>query len=397
MKNIILPCRLAFFGAFIICNAIICGAAAWNFNIATMVARRMDIDSFLVFLGALSLVFAVLISVIDLTRKDAFAGRVWFECVWVAVFLLLELGGAIVMSVFGPGILCEAKMVARYVDACVSTRLVVAMSWICVVVSLAYLLFLCISASVCARQDPTVWQASVRRYRWDGLSEELPNTANTFRKSHTSIKAPQPRRLALGSLYAHRASLNSQHDVERSAADRGRPVPPVPVIPLHHHREMRQAPAPRPVVVPAEPSLYPRHMESYTPRPNPPLPSRAVQQPPQFDRTIPRVPSPPPLGNWPRADIINQPVRKKRRDPPPPPSVSTRVGLPSAPIQPTYIPPSSSTSRPAAPPRPAPVPSRTPSRTSPPRTGDRPDWRNRVNVPPPLDLSKISSRRPRNQ
>jgi len=389
MKNFLLPSRYAFLGAFIVCNAIICSVAAWNYNLAMLAALRMDIDGFLIFLGALSLVFVVVISVIDLTRADAFTSRVWFECVWVAVFLLLELGGAIVMSLVGPGTLCTSRLMAKISDVCVSTQLVLAMSWICVVTSLAYVLFLSISAFTRSRQDPTVWQASVRRYRWDAPLEEQPNTAGTFRKSHTSIKAPQPRRLAPGGLYAHRASLNSQYDVERSAPDRERLVPPVPVIPPQHVREMRQAPAPRPPVVPAEPSLYPRHMEVYTSRPNPPP---ALQPAPQLNRTLARLPSPPPLGNWPRADIINEPVRKKRRDPPLPPFSSTRAGPPSAPTWPaapaTYVPPSSSSSRAAAPPRPL------PSQTSPSRS-DRPDWRNRVNVPPPLDLSGIRSQRTR--
>jgi hypothetical protein len=65
---------------------------------------------------------------IELARRDPMTGRVWFECVWVAMFAVLEfcmfflrpvpdrhlssflpLGAAVALSAMGPGVMCSAE------------------------------------------------------------------------------------------------------------------------------------------------------------------------------------------------------------------------------------------------------------------------------------------------
>jgi len=364
--NVVLAFRYAFLGAFVVCNAIICSSAGWSLGIVQSMGRSMDINGYLIFLGALALAFVVVTSVIELTRKDAFTTRVWFECLWVGVFFVLELCGAAVLTAVGSGLMCDVFATIRVSDACTSNRLTLAGSWACVMSLLLYLLVLGVSAWVHHREDPTVWQATVRDYSWDGTRSELPNSAplpGCFSRHTLSIKAPQPRRLALPDIYAHRGSRISRgYDVERTQP----PVPPVPVI--SPPRLMRQATR-EPVALP-QPSLYPRHMELYTSgQPSRPIKGHRSSK------------TPPPLGSWPRANILNEPLPKKRREAPyvprPPPNPSPRPSPDRV-----YIP--TPVSRPTGP-RTTPARSKNPSG----------DWRSRVVVPPPLDLSKISTSRPR--
>lgn len=357
--NIVLPFRYVFFGIFVICNAIICSAAAWNFGIAQMIGRRMEIDGYLIFLGAMDLAFVVVISVIELTRKNALTSRVWFECIWLGVLLILHISGAAVLSSAGSGVMCDPILVAQIPDACTSLRLTLAASWICAIILLFYFAILTISAYMRHKEDRTVWQATVRDYCWTSFCTKLPNSdalpAPPLKAA--SIKAPQPRRLALPAMYAQGAD----YDVERGYYER--PIPPVPALPQRHMRQVT-----REAIQPLPPSLYPRHLQGYAP------PTQPAPRPPASE-------TPPPLGSWPRANIVNEPVTKKRRAPPSAPRAAPLPALQPNP-PPVFVP--APTSRPAGP------------RTTPARTPKKPsgDWRSRVVVPPPLDLSKISSKRP---
>jgi hypothetical protein len=134
-----------------------------------------------------------------------------------------------------------------------------------------------------------------------------------------------------------------------------RPVPPIPAAAPPSHLLTRAAS--RQPAVPV-PSLYPQHLQSSVTRPPQPLqPSPA---------------SPPPLGNWPRADAVEQPLRSVRRPP-----QATANGRASSTTRPH--PPSETVS--------SALPSSR-SRLSGPRTtsGSR-----EIRRPPPLNLTKISA------
>jgi len=323
----------------------------------------MHVYIYLSFVGALALLFFCIIAVVELTRKGAVTARVWFECTWVGFFFVLELCGAAALTAIGPGVMCDFRVKSHVNDTCTSTRVVLAFSWICALLLLTYFLVLTISALICRKHDPSVWDASVRRYRWHDTCKSLDSTPNSpslprFRsQAAPSIKAPQPRRPSPSTLYAHRSGLSPEYNIEHF-----QPLPERPARAASVSRQMRETTR---EVAPA-PSLYPQHMRSYTPH----QPSQPAQA-----RLLPE--SPPPLGSWPRANVVNEPLRKKRWQAPPSlPLTSHRPPPPD-----THSPPSAS--RPTGP-RTSPTQSRNQSR----------DLRNRVAVPPPLDLSKISTSRP---
>lgn len=222
------------------------------------------------------------------------------------------------------------------------------------------------------KQDGQIWHASVRevcRNKSKYVLESTPNSPDLprFHKAIPPI-APQPRRPAINMEYSYRSGMGPEYQIEHytpttQAAER--PVPPVPAAaPYHYMKQSTRAAAATQSSAPA-PSLYPQHLNS----------SLTSSQQPRASTA-----SPPPLGNWPRANAMEQPVSIKRKPPPPefrfPATTSVVSAAPTSGTLASAIPLDSatSTSRSARPTGP-----RTRSRSS------------ELRRPPPLDLTKISS------
>ena len=194
------------------------------------------------------------------------------------------------------------------------------------------------------RQDCTVWSSQVRSYPWYANCHKLESRPSSPLPRHPRqppISAPQPRRpIRLPT----RSMLSYLHKAEIMHVPAQDPEDPPPVRRASQRATMGQA---------ADPSaqlavLYPLHIQaewgtsaagpssggdggynaaSFSPtsaRPHrtAPAPSTA---------TLPPNGGPPPLWNWPRADIMSQPppARKKAvavpsaARPPPPPARTT--------------------------------------------------------------------------
>ena len=50
------------------------------------------IDAYLIAIGAAGILWMFPVMFLDQLRKNALVSRVWFECVWVGLFWLLNLG-----------------------------------------------------------------------------------------------------------------------------------------------------------------------------------------------------------------------------------------------------------------------------------------------------------------
>lgn len=336
--NVLLPARCAFFVSFVVCNAVLTSVGVWNIGLAQLVGLKMDVDMFVILLGALSLAFIFPLIIVELVRHDSFSGRVWFECAWVATFFALNFCAAVAMSSIGPGIMCSAH--AGF-DSCVSTRVILAFSWLCTLFLLTYFILLVVSALLHRNENAEIWSASIRSFDWGGARTylnksgpkvlELPRFVEKSRPG--SIVAPKPQRPADKIMPVHRSGSVTEHGFQLRT-DRTAPVPTV--APSQQSRQ------------PTAAALYPQHMQST-------LASQAPYLPPIKQMRAITV-TPPPLGDWPRPNIMSEP-RSKRPE-------HTRGAT---------IPPSSSPSR-------API-----SRG---RRSTSGEWRK---IPPPLDLSKISS------
>jgi len=340
----LLVSRYLVFGLLVICNAIICSVAVWNLSLAQSVGQNLQIDAFLTFLGAFYLVFIFTILFIEILRRNFVTGRLWFEVLWVALFWIMELSGAAAVSALVPELLCGAQSALIGNDACISTHVLLAFSWLSTIILLVYLLCLVCAAIIRQKQDSQIWHASVVEFCRSDIRHDLrsvPASPILPRFHAPEVIAPQPRRPPPTVVYAYRSGMGPEYQIEHfhpSSSVTTRPIAPI----------ITGAQSSMPTS-----SLYPQHLHS----------SLTLQQP-----LRPSPASPPPLGNWPRPNAVDQPLHSKRKPEPAPFTFPARD-----PVSGAVLSLSSSTPR---------------SRPSGPRTSSN---LNETRRPPPLDLTKISA------
>lgn len=234
---------------------------------------------------------------------------------------------------------------AKFVNggSCTSAKLIVAFSWICTInreerhlcfvvatpnrppsVSI-YLVSLVVSAILHYKHDCTVWNSQVRSYPWYSHShlDKLGSRPSSPPPRHhqAPISAPQPRRpIQLPA----RAVLSFIHKVEQMhvpAQDPGDPPP--------ERRMSQRAIQHTNLASPRLTVLYPLHIQAVwgTSAADPssgggggaPLSPDAAhsQMPlrsaPARSVTLPTDGGPPPLWNWPRADIMTLPPPPRKK------------------------------------------------------------------------------------
>lgn len=192
------------------------------------------------------------------------------------------------------------------------------------------------------KKDSTIWHSSMHKFPWAGtcaiLASAPPSpTLPRFQNTVPIIHAPRPKHARpdgnqRSRIFSWRSGLSQEYQIEHYQPSQSTHVPSRSV-------ELPQAAA-LPVIrtpglsrVEADSagsnfvsSFYPLYMQQAIVDPNSDLNvrpeaalaststtsvDRVVQAPPQA--ALP--PSPPPLGNWPRADILSQPVSKVKRKP----------------------------------------------------------------------------------
>ncbi|KAI9452787.1 hypothetical protein BJY52DRAFT_1291815 [Lactarius psammicola] len=310
-----------------------------------IICTQQQVDIYMIFLGAFSLLLVIPMVFIDIFSRRAITSRVYVECLWVDFLWLLHLIGVIFVTAFLPHDMCTPQ--AKSIDgaSCTSAKLILAFSWICTINLFIYLVTLVVSAMLHYKQDHTVWSSQVRSYPWYShtLCHKLGNSPSSPPPRHNHqapISAPQPRRpIQLPA----RAVLSFLHKVEHmhvpATQDPGDPSPERRVSqPAMQHTT---APSARFTV------LYPLHIQAVwgSSAASPPsggggdsaaLPpgSASSQMPlrsaPPPSATLPPDGGPPPLWNWPRADIMTlpPPARKKAIAVPPAPEPASAIDPP---------------------------------------------------------------------
>ncbi|KAG1782732.1 hypothetical protein EV702DRAFT_1066396 [Suillus placidus] len=321
MKSTLLFARYVLFSLFVVCNAIICSVAVWNYSIIQATGgQTMQVDVYLIFLGAFSLAFIFPIIFADLLCTDPLSARVWFECAWVALIWLMQLAGAAAVTAIAPHIQCSAQATKVNDNSCSSTNVLVSFTWICTIILLLYLSLLVVTAVTTQRIDPGVWHHNIRYLRIETTRQCLPSAQNSpttprFVIGRGASEAHNPRSLrpvAPNPVYGHRAGLDSEYEIEHY-----RPYEP-------QHMPVDSALS-LPEAIPAPSVSYPSPAHVYSQRIRGLIPpqmdlSSPVQSsiPVQEARASPPSPSPPSSSpfDWPRANAIEQPFRTKRKPPP---------------------------------------------------------------------------------
>ncbi|KAH7914983.1 hypothetical protein BJ138DRAFT_1123048 [Hygrophoropsis aurantiaca] len=334
MKLTLFFVRYVAFGFFVICNAIVCSVAVWNYSLAQSLGQGLSVDIYLIFTSALSLIIVFPIIFADLVCTNPFTSRVYFECTWLGIFWALELAGAAAVSAINSSSLCGHEASPLGVDSCTSTHVLLAFSWMCTFITLLYLLVLVIITTSVHREDRFIWYANMRELNKVSVRKCLPSapTSPVLHRSQKAsppeIYAPKPRRPSenMKAVYAHRAGLSSDYEIEHfRTPETEYAVPPIPEA--------------KPILSIALPTPAITHANSHQPPILHPLNTQRTSvsslYPNQVQSTIPYQPhsiSPPfpsPLGDWPKMNVLKEPVKLKRK---PPPSAfefpSTRISEP---------------------------------------------------------------------
>ncbi|TDL27380.1 hypothetical protein BD410DRAFT_417095 [Rickenella mellea] len=292
MPHLFLLYRWLVFGLLIVFNAIICSVAAWNLGLVPSGSPFANVDGFLIFVSALSLVCIFPIIVVDIVRKNAISSRVWFESCWVAFFWIMQFCGSAAATAVMPNALCDTTVTSLTSDPCTSSKVLIAMSWSCTVTLLSYLLLLIIFSAMHQKEDNQVWQAGVRDFPWFRMQQCLRSPSEPVKTAPRtlSLKAPRPRRAAPAPVFVDRQTdLSTKYEIEHyspPAATADQPGPSrQPLPPIHAMRNYN--------------SLYPQHVQASISHPPPPVPFQPG-------------PSPPPLGDWKPGSFSSRPHKSRR-------------------------------------------------------------------------------------
>jgi hypothetical protein len=225
--------------------------------------------------------------------------------------------------------LTDGLTIANRIDgkSCTSAKLVIAFSWISTInreklssfstpvlsidipspLVFMYLIFLVISAILHQKQDATIWSAQVRTYPWyrHFYCHKIASSPEITRPpDHVPVAAPRPWRpirLPTRSILSSLYQVEPTHDRQSGITEPRGPPP------------MMQEAKPGPT------ALYPLFIRAAvlepTIRPSPRVESSLS---PGFDHSqqhlrhpLPDVGVPPPLWDWPRADIMSLPPPRR--------------------------------------------------------------------------------------
>ncbi|TFL07025.1 hypothetical protein BDV98DRAFT_557128 [Pterulicium gracile] len=284
--------RICFFAWQVIANAIICSVGVWQLSTTSGLA----IDKYLIFLGAFSLVFVFGIIFIELLVDNPITSRLWFELLWVGIFSVMQLAGAVALCVKHES-LCKVDALA-----CQSSQVLLAFIWICFMTLASYTILLAFPAYRCQASDSRVWNHPVNRFRWSNqrkcrLHSPSSPTAQAkprFNQDDFVVAAPVARRAQNPLSYTHRFGLGSDYEIEhyRPPSHHGAKQvslndPPLPTqtAPIAQPAPI-QTPHALDMTSNAGPSLHPERMKAAF------LPSRREPVQPQPLRPIRREPSP---------------------------------------------------------------------------------------------------------
>ncbi|KAI0725973.1 hypothetical protein C8Q72DRAFT_562709 [Fomitopsis betulina] len=122
------------FAFFTACNIAICVIAAKTIYIALILKNGsiLEIDALLIALGGVGLLLTFPILLIDVLRNKSVCRHVWFECLWVGIFCLLQSAGAGVATATMSSFKCLERVSTQGVPTygtCVESTLILAFTW----------------------------------------------------------------------------------------------------------------------------------------------------------------------------------------------------------------------------------------------------------------------------
>ncbi|KAF8636494.1 hypothetical protein AX17_003309 [Amanita inopinata Kibby_2008] len=301
--------RYVVFALFVICNAIIASVAVWNQGIDPGSRMTFYIDIYLILLGTSGLLLIFTLLFLELAGRASLTRTTYFECVWITISFVTHLAGAVALTVV-PKRSCILSLKSE--EACSSSQVLLAFTWITTIILFVYLIILVVPALLASKETATCvrfpWLTTKRVLPSEPPSPVLPQFVSTRKPT---ILAPVPRRVApiTDALYPYccRSGLGPQYETEHCQPTS------IPILSLAQPVTVLSSNVPQgarrvDLKTLANPSLYPQFMQSIVQSFEHQSSAMSAHAEPISSAGSP----PPPLGDWPRPDILKVPIRSKR-------------------------------------------------------------------------------------
>lgn len=163
MQNIFLLIRSVFFALLINLNLLTLIFSAWNISASSVAGLSVPATSIFIVFESCLLFACVALALAELFRPRIKTSYIPFECGWVALLSVFEIGAAISVVANGPLMLCRGK---SDWEICVSVSLLLPVTWLKSLVSFSYFLALFFTSMAHVRDDPELWSKTMYTVGW---------------------------------------------------------------------------------------------------------------------------------------------------------------------------------------------------------------------------------------
>jgi hypothetical protein len=164
-----LAVRYVAFALFILFCGLTGSFAALNLGFITSGVVKLQppveaLGIYLIIISVANVVFLVPVIGTELYRKGALTSRIWFELLWVSIFFLAYLGGAISATLLTPSAVCQTAGPMKL--ACMSSMALIAFAWISSSIYLIYFFTLLAYCIIHSKPNFNIWNTSVVDDPW---------------------------------------------------------------------------------------------------------------------------------------------------------------------------------------------------------------------------------------
>lgn len=163
MHNPFLIVRLILLSLLVYLNLATLAFATWNIHATTSGALPVPGAALFLIFNNTGLCFLIALALLASAARTA---QVKFECLWAAVFGVLQIAATIGATVNGPFIMCQPT--SGNWEACASSSLLVPTAWLSTFTLLSYLFVLFITTVAHLRTQPDIWSLTVCSVPWFG-------------------------------------------------------------------------------------------------------------------------------------------------------------------------------------------------------------------------------------
>lgn len=189
--NAFLVVRYGAFALYIVFSALIGSFSALNMGYlmngtkVTSPGMIQGIDTYLLILSIVNMVFLFPVIGIELVRRGALTSKIWFELLWNVLFLLAFLGGAVVATLNYPDTMCSKAGTGE--GSCLTAIILIAIAWMTTSLYLIYLISLVVYTFSQAKHTHNIWSSSVADH---GRHPGVPGPIVVSQSQSRSIDSP---------------------------------------------------------------------------------------------------------------------------------------------------------------------------------------------------------------